>query len=80
MTRLHVLATGLVQGVGFRWFVRETARRAPASRQSGISQTTAKRFRSRSASGDSGHPARAGRNVISPFLERGAEFTESAAE
>jgi acylphosphatase len=25
--RLHVLATGLVQGVGFRWFVRETARR-----------------------------------------------------
>lgn len=27
MTRLHVLATGLVQGVGFRWFVRETARR-----------------------------------------------------
>jgi len=26
MTRLHVLATGLVQGVGFRWFVRETAR------------------------------------------------------
>ncbi|HEY6825386.1 MAG TPA: acylphosphatase [Gemmatimonadaceae bacterium] len=27
MSRLHVLATGLVQGVGFRWFVRETARR-----------------------------------------------------
>jgi len=27
MTRLHVLVTGLVQGVGFRWFVRETARR-----------------------------------------------------
>lgn len=27
MTRLHVLATGLVQGVGFRWFVRESARR-----------------------------------------------------
>lgn len=27
MTRLHVLATGLVQGVGFRWFVREMARR-----------------------------------------------------
>jgi acylphosphatase len=27
VTRLHVLATGLVQGVGFRWFVRETARR-----------------------------------------------------
>ena len=27
MIRLHVLATGLVQGVGFRWFVRETARR-----------------------------------------------------
>ncbi len=26
MTRLHVLVTGLVQGVGFRWFVRETAR------------------------------------------------------
>jgi len=26
MTRLHVLATGLVQGVGFRWFVREAAR------------------------------------------------------
>jgi acylphosphatase len=25
--RLHVLATGRVQGVGFRWFVRETARR-----------------------------------------------------
>jgi acylphosphatase len=24
---LHVLATGRVQGVGFRWFVRETARR-----------------------------------------------------
>lgn len=27
MSRLHVLATGLVQGVGFRWYVRETARR-----------------------------------------------------
>ena len=27
MTRLHVLATGLVQGVGFRWFVRESGRR-----------------------------------------------------
>ena len=27
MTRLHLLATGRVQGVGFRWFVRETARR-----------------------------------------------------
>lgn len=27
MTRLHVLVMGLVQGVGFRWFVRETARR-----------------------------------------------------
>jgi len=25
--RLHVLATGRVQGVGFRWFVRERARR-----------------------------------------------------
>lgn len=25
--RLHVLAKGRVQGVGFRWFVRETARR-----------------------------------------------------
>jgi acylphosphatase len=27
MTRLHVLVTGLVQGVGFRWYVREAARR-----------------------------------------------------
>ena len=27
MTRLHVLVTGLVQGVGFRWHVREAARR-----------------------------------------------------
>ena len=31
MSRLHVLATGLVQGVGFRWFVRETARRLDLS-------------------------------------------------
>ena len=27
MTRVRLLATGRVQGVGFRWFVRETARR-----------------------------------------------------
>jgi acylphosphatase len=27
VTRVHLLATGRVQGVGFRWFVRETARR-----------------------------------------------------
>lgn len=27
MTRLHVRVTGKVQGVGFRWFVRENARR-----------------------------------------------------
>jgi acylphosphatase len=27
VSRLHVLVTGLVQGVGFRWFVRETGRR-----------------------------------------------------
>ena len=31
MMRLHVLATGFVQGVGFRWFVRETARRLDLS-------------------------------------------------
>lgn len=28
MTRLHVLVRGRVQGVGFRWFVREAAREA----------------------------------------------------
>ena len=27
MSRLHVRITGVVQGVGFRWFVREKARR-----------------------------------------------------
>lgn len=27
MTFLHVRVTGVVQGVGFRWFVRERARR-----------------------------------------------------
>jgi acylphosphatase len=27
VTRLHVVVRGRVQGVGFRWFVRETARR-----------------------------------------------------
>lgn len=27
MTALHVRVTGVVQGVGFRWFVRERARR-----------------------------------------------------
>ena len=27
MHRLHVRVSGLVQGVGFRWFVREEARR-----------------------------------------------------
>lgn len=27
MSDLHVRVTGLVQGVGFRWFVREKARR-----------------------------------------------------
>ena len=27
MTHLHVRVTGVVQGVGFRWFVRERARR-----------------------------------------------------
>lgn len=27
MSELHVCVTGLVQGVGFRWFVRERARR-----------------------------------------------------
>jgi acylphosphatase len=27
MTALHVRVTGMVQGVGFRWFVRERARR-----------------------------------------------------
>lgn len=27
MTLLHVRVTGVVQGVGFRWFVRERARR-----------------------------------------------------
>jgi len=26
VTRLHVVARGRVQGVGFRWFVQETAR------------------------------------------------------
>jgi acylphosphatase len=28
VSALHVLVRGRVQGVGFRWFVRETARRA----------------------------------------------------
>ena len=28
MTRVHLEVGGKVQGVGFRWFVRETARRA----------------------------------------------------
>ena len=27
MSELHVRVTGMVQGVGFRWFVRERARR-----------------------------------------------------
>ena len=27
MSELHVRVTGIVQGVGFRWFVRERARR-----------------------------------------------------
>lgn len=27
MSRLHVRISGIVQGVGFRWFVRERARR-----------------------------------------------------
>lgn len=27
MTELHVLVRGVVQGVGYRWFVRERARR-----------------------------------------------------
>lgn len=27
MSQMHVRVTGIVQGVGFRWFVRETARR-----------------------------------------------------
>lgn len=27
MSRMHVRVTGVVQGVGFRWFVRERARR-----------------------------------------------------
>jgi acylphosphatase len=27
VTQLHVRVTGIVQGVGFRWFVREKARR-----------------------------------------------------
>ena len=27
MSQLHVRVTGVVQGVGFRWFVREKARR-----------------------------------------------------
>ena len=27
MSELHVLVTGIVQGVGFRWFVRERGRR-----------------------------------------------------
>ena len=27
MARVHVVVHGLVQGVGFRWFVREAARR-----------------------------------------------------
>lgn len=27
MNRLHVRVSGIVQGVGFRWFVREKARR-----------------------------------------------------
>ncbi len=27
MSHLHVRVTGMVQGVGFRWFVRERARR-----------------------------------------------------
>ena len=27
MSQLHVRVTGVVQGVGFRWFVRERARR-----------------------------------------------------
>lgn len=27
MTQMHVRITGVVQGVGFRWFVRERARR-----------------------------------------------------
>jgi acylphosphatase len=28
MTRMHVIVRGRVQGVGFRWFVREAARSA----------------------------------------------------
>ena len=28
MTTVHLVVIGKVQGVGFRWFVRETARRA----------------------------------------------------
>jgi acylphosphatase len=31
MSRMHVRVTGLVQGVGFRWFVRESARRLEVS-------------------------------------------------
>ena len=31
MTRLHVVVRGRVQGVGFRWFVREAAREAGLS-------------------------------------------------
>lgn len=31
MTRLHLVLRGRVQGVGFRWFVREAARNAQLS-------------------------------------------------